>query len=62
MGDMGPPPPGRASHSAPNVKTMGLAGFYCETFKIGTPEILMEYYCFSPKKPIRREKIKLNRK
>ena len=39
MGDMAPPPPpppapGRASHSAPNHKTMGLAGFYCETFKI----------------------------
>ena len=29
-----PPAPGRASHSAPNHKTMGLAGFYCETFKI----------------------------
>ena len=60
---MGPPPPGRASHSAPNVKTMGLAGFYCETFLYcETPEIFMEYYCFSPKKPTRREKIKLNRK
>ena len=30
---MGPPPPGRVSHSVPNPKTMGLPGFYCDTFK-----------------------------